>query len=126
MAKLLDMRAKRLQAILSAFTATHTKRKKYLSSFPQGLAEKLVRKSLLEISESYEFEQEMTLFFLFKANEGIRHLTLDEFPISETFATPQNNKYFHLSFLCFIKKLERRETERDREREKKTKSKSKQ
>ena len=38
--------AKRLQAILFAFTATHTKRKKYLSSFPQRLAEKSIRKSL--------------------------------------------------------------------------------
>lgn len=35
--------AVRLQAILSAFTATRVKRKKYLLSFPQGFAEKMIR-----------------------------------------------------------------------------------
>lgn len=51
MAKWLEM-----QAILSAFTATHTKRKKYLLSFPQGFVKKLIRK-LHQNDEFYEFEQ---------------------------------------------------------------------
>lgn len=57
MAKWLEM-----QAILSAFTATHTKRKKYLLSFPQGFVKKLIRK-LHQRDEFYEFSSK-ELFFL--------------------------------------------------------------
>lgn len=63
MAKWLEM-----QAILSAFTATHTKRKKYLLSFPQGFVKKLIRK-LHQRDEFYEFSSKELFFF--KANKGL-------------------------------------------------------
>lgn len=63
MAKWLEM-----QAILSAFTATHTKRKKYLLSFPQGFVKKLIRK-LHQRDEFYEYFEQGIIFF--KANKGL-------------------------------------------------------
>lgn len=99
MAKWLEM-----QAILSAFTATHTKRKKYLLSFSQGFIKKLIRK-LHQKDEFYEFEQGI----IFLRQIGIRHLRFYEFFINKIFASTSQNS--NISFCTFFLRLKKKKNQ---------------